>query len=99
MLDTHEVAGSIPAPPTTLSMAAVYILQSGASGKFYGSVEDLPTRFAGHSADRRYTLGLVDFGVVYHERYATPQYVLKWTNLRLGRGVLSLRIQKRSILN
>jgi putative endonuclease len=73
MLDTHEVAGSIPAPPTTCSMPAVYILQSTSSGKFYiGSADDVSQRLSGHQRGQtRYTRSRGPWVLVYQESYPT----------------------------
>ena len=74
MLDTHEVAGSIPAPPTTFSsMPAVYILQSATSGKFYiGSADNIPKRFSGHQRGQTpYTRSRGPWELVYEEEYPT----------------------------
>jgi putative endonuclease len=73
MLDTHEVAGSIPAPPTIFAMASLYVLQSTSSGKFYiGSADDVPKRLAGHQRGQTpYTRGRGPWVLVHQEQYPT----------------------------
>jgi putative endonuclease len=72
MLDTHEVAGSIPAPPTT-QMAFAYILKSSSSGKFYiGSADDASERLVGHQRGQTpYTRPRGPWRLVYQEEYLT----------------------------